>query len=376
MKILHSTGMQCPTKFGSYEHWLVELAKQVKMQGHTLAISYTKSIEEVEGYTKALKENAAQLVMLDTDEAIMHFCKENKIDIVHFHFDLFAHSGLYFSLWRQGIKLYGSLHCECGYLLDNMWKKSVISFVRIWGHRLKTYARSYFFHKYFACADAIKTQYEQFYFWKKKKVQCLYLGIPHLDNLIQQKDGEKKALTITCIAFHSPIKGIDVLLRALRILKDRGKSFLLYQIGGGSTELKGEDSKNLFILCKQLGLEKNVKWVGITNNVVEYLNKTDIYCQPSRTEAICLSIAEAMEMGLPVVATRVGGVSELVRDGETGFLVERESPQELANKLELLMQDKQRRETMGRNAKKHLQDICFYQEESVERLLLIYNSSY
>ena len=71
--------------------------------------------------------------------------------------------------------------------------------------------------------------------------------------------------------------------------------------------------------------------------------------QPSRADNLPLSILEAMAAGLPVVGTRVGGIPELVVDGETGVVVEPESPRALADALEQLAGDPDRARKLGRN---------------------------
>jgi glycosyltransferase involved in cell wall biosynthesis len=227
-----------------------------------------------------------------------------------------------------------------------------------------------YFERIFPCSMTIKRQYERFYFLPKEKLQCLYLGIPKPRQ--SQPKTPNAIPVITCTAFHSPIKGVDVLLNALKILKHRQLRFRCFQIGGGSSELDGQDTAQLKELCTSLGLDDVVTWVGITNHVDHYLHQTDIYCQPSRTEAICLSIAEAMACEIPVVASNVGGIPELVEDGTTGFLVEPDDPVALANQLELLIREEPLRTSMGRKSKERIDEIAFYQEKSAEQLVEMY----
>ncbi len=85
----------------------------------------------------------------------------------------------------------------------------------------------------------------------------------------------------------------------------------------------------------------------MASDVTDILNGADIYCQPSRSEGLGLAILEAMAVGLPVVASRVGGIPEAVLNGQTGILVAKESPTELADALEALASDAALRKSMG-----------------------------
>ena len=78
--------------------------------------------------------------------------------------------------------------------------------------------------------------------------------------------------------------------------------------------------------------------------------------QPSRADNLPLAILEAMAAGLPVIGTRVGGIPELVLDGETGLLVEPERPQELADALDSLAKSRERRLELGRRGRERVQE--------------------
>ena len=73
-----------------------------------------------------------------------------------------------------------------------------------------------------------------------------------------------------------------------------------------------------------------VRFRGCVDDVNSELASFDIFVQPSRSEGLPLSVLEAMAMGLPIIATSVGGIPEAIRSGENGLLIPSESPQELA----------------------------------------------
>lgn len=111
-------------------------------------------------------------------------------------------------------------------------------------------------------------------------------------------------------------KGLDVFLMAWgEILKVFPESRLTI-IG------KGQEEAGLKGLAKELGLEDTVFFLGAVENVPSYLRDADLFVLPSYQEGMPNALLEAMACGLPVVATRIGGVVDVVKDGENGLLVE------------------------------------------------------
>ena len=108
-------------------------------------------------------------------------------------------------------------------------------------------------------------------------------------------------------------------------------------------------------------LEKydNFKWLGplqYPDKVREYLTEIDVYALVSGIDMSPLTLQEAQLMKKPVVATNIGGIPELMKDGETGFLVEKGNSEEWIEKLSILIDDKQKRENMGNNGRKFVEE--------------------
>lgn len=370
MNILHITGMPFPTKYGSFEQWLAEICRQAGAVGHRVYIAYSQRADDVALYNEKIAEYGGRLVVLPDDAEIEAFCSSEQIGIVHLHFCFSGHKPLYRTLHKNRVRLFVHYHGENGYYTNRDWCSNLYTWIRISGHRIKMRYTARFFEQFLGCSKIVADQHKAFYHLPDGKVSVHYLGIQRDGNTERQV--EHSIPTITCTAFHSPVKGVDVLLEALALLKERGVPFRLIQIGGGSSELDGEDTEVLKKQCDRLGLTEQVHWMGVINNVRDYLRKTDIYCQPSRSEALPLSIAEAMQYGLPVIASNVGGVSELVHDGENGYLVKAEDAGALADKLQLLLESKEKRESMGAMSKTILDRIDFYQDKSVSKLLKLY----
>ena len=102
------------------------------------------------------------------------------------------------------------------------------------------------------------------------------------------------------------------------------------------------------------GLEKNISFLGDRNDVPRILAGLDAAALSSLSEGISLTILEAMSCGLPVVATAVGGNSEIIKNGQNGFLVDTDNTAELADKLSLLGNNPELRAQMGRDARDNI----------------------
>ena len=108
-------------------------------------------------------------------------------------------------------------------------------------------------------------------------------------------------------------------------------------------------------------LEKydNFKWLGnlqYPDKVREYFTEIDIYALVSGIDMSPLTLQEAQLMKKPVIATNVGGIPELMKDNETGFLVEKGNSEELIKKISLLINDKEKRKEMGENGRKFVEE--------------------
>ena len=133
------------------------------------------------------------------------------------------------------------------------------------------------------------------------------------------------------------VKGYDVLLRALARLP--GVRAVVVGEGGARTALEA--------LARELGVADRVELPGWSDAPAAALPGFDVFCLPSRSEGFPLSIAEAMLAALPVVATRVGSVAELVAGGRTGLLVERDDVDGLVAALAQLRDDPALRARLG-----------------------------
>ncbi|MGB9802180.1 MAG: glycosyltransferase [Desulfofundulus sp.] len=105
---------------------------------------------------------------------------------------------------------------------------------------------------------------------------------------------------------------------------------------------------------RALGLEGRLFFTGERRDIPQILSLMDVFVLPSTTEGLPLTILEAMAAGKPVIASRVGGLPEVVVDGETGFLVPPGDPQALARALAQLLVNRQKAEEMGQKGKQRV----------------------
>jgi glycosyltransferase involved in cell wall biosynthesis len=148
-----------------------------------------------------------------------------------------------------------------------------------------------------------------------------------------------------------PLKGHPVLLEALEIAAQRGVPFRALLVGDGPERAALEER------ARSLGLEARVAFTGARHDVPDLLGASDLAALVSHQEALPNALIEAHASGLPVVATSVGSVPEIVVEGETGHLVPPGNAGALADRLAELLADPGRRRLMGRNARRRAETV-------------------
>ncbi len=136
------------------------------------------------------------------------------------------------------------------------------------------------------------------------------------------------------------IKGFDILLHAwAKFIKHHGAKLVICGTG--------EERKHLKDLVEELGVSALVEFRGYVDDARRELLNFDIFVMPSRSENLPYALLEAGVAGLPVIASRVGGIPEIIESGINGILVEKENVEALFSSLMLLAGDKELRERLG-----------------------------
>lgn len=146
-------------------------------------------------------------------------------------------------------------------------------------------------------------------------------------------------------------KGIDDALTAAGLLYKRGAPFRLTLAG---PEGSAGDAATLTQRIESLGLSRSVAYVGSVEGQAKtrLLESADAYLMPSHHEGLPISVLEALAHGLPIVATSVGAIPEVIEDGVCGKLVAPRSPSQLADAMASLVNNPKLRESMGEAARR------------------------
>lgn len=153
-------------------------------------------------------------------------------------------------------------------------------------------------------------------------------------------------LIVICVAELHERKGQKYLIEAIPEVVSEFPNVKFVFVGDGPARA------NLEELVSRLKLEHHVTFTGQQKNISKLLKSSDIFCLPSRREAFGMVNLEAMLAGLPVIASRVGGIPDIVVDGKTGILVEPENPQALTKALKNLIKNPEKRTAMTLSGQK------------------------
>ena len=185
-----------------------------------------------------------------------------------------------------------------------------------------------------------------------KKIRIINSAVDFkgMSDHIQRKNSDfKHALDDNYVRYVGVIANLDkikchrVLLRSIpQILRKETRIKFLF---AG----EGKERKRLAQMARKLNIEDNVVFLGFLEHIAEIISMCELIVLPSLLESRPLVLMEAMALGKPVVATRVGGIPEIVENGKTGLLVSPKSSTKLANAILLLLQNKELIVKMGQN---------------------------
>jgi glycosyltransferase involved in cell wall biosynthesis len=182
------------------------------------------------------------------------------------------------------------------------------------------------------------------------KIRLIHSGIDVGRFAYDGNATEWRTATIGTLAVLEPRKGHVFLLQAVARLKAHGLRLrcLLAGVGGERKHLEG--------LTRQLGLDSEVEFLGFVDDAPVFLAGINIFVHPSLHEGLGVAVLEAMASGKPVVATRVGGLSDVIIDGRTGLLVAPADSAALSEAIAALIADPSRARAMGQAAAAHARE--------------------
>jgi glycosyltransferase involved in cell wall biosynthesis len=353
------------TKYGGIERFNIELSRQLKSKGYHSVFVY-EEYPYVQQFVDDLLSTGAELIVISSHLNKIKFCQNiwnlyRKYDFctIHAHFTKARFYALPLAA-LYGIKnrLY-TIHSTMEPLRE-----------------IKLHTRFWYWWMNKVCrVVAVSKQIEQEAKrnWSKAIIKAIYLGID--PNFVDRKvvrnefDICDDTIVVTTIANFNNVKGLDILCRAVKYLADNHKmnNVIVYVVGQPINEIQ-----ELKTLIEQMSITQYIKMEGIKNNIPMYLAASDIYIQASRHEGLPLALMEATAVGLPIVASNVGGIPEVAQENRNAILFPSENALKLAIALEKMINDSKLRNEYGK------QSINVYKEsfclkQNISKLIEYYN---
>lgn len=344
MRILYLTNHLEPGGISSY---LLNLARGLKELGCKITIAsrggrLMKDFNSlgIELKTLPLKtKSEISLGCFISYLSLSQFLKREKIDLIHANTRI---SQVLASLLNRKFKIpyLVTIH---GYFKAK-WNRKLFP---CWGSKI------------IAISNFVKKSLIQEFSLNEKEIELIYNGIdkdfPLNDNisLRAKYNISSQTVVIASIARFSQIKGYQYLIPAFSILIKEGKDLILILAGSGREE---KAIKNM--IAKYEVREKTIILTDLVN-AKQILSLVDIFVLPSLQEGLGISILEAMAAGKAIVATSVGGIPELIIDGENGLLVPAADIESLTNAIRHLIDNKEQRLFLGFQAQKSVEKFDY-----------------
>jgi glycosyltransferase involved in cell wall biosynthesis len=181
-----------------------------------------------------------------------------------------------------------------------------------------------------------------------------------------RKTGTKNILFVGSLR---PVKGVQYLINSMKKIHEELPDARLILVGDG------EEREHLEALSIQLGLQKYVEFIGIVSHekVKTFMQQADVFVLPSLSEGFPNVILEAMACGLPIIASHVGGIPDIITNDTNGYLVEVKDTNDMANKILLLLSDDALRKKISDNNRNLVKKYTW--ENVILKLEKIYASS-
>lgn len=277
---------------------------------------------------------------------LLNLFKENEYNIVHAHLFPSGYYAAIASLFSKSVKLIYTEHNVFNRRRKYKFIRPIERFI---------YKR---FNVIIAVGNIVRAELIKWLPSINNKV----ITIPNAIPIEYCSETANKDIDILFVGRLEKVKGVDILLKAVKKLNGNYKTVI---VGDGS------ERKNLECLANELELNDNVSFTGIRYDVIDFMCRAKVFVLPSRWEGIPLTLLEAMSLGLPVIATKVGGNTELINSNENGVLVEPDNIREFVDNIKLLMGNTFLRDQLGDKAKKKLAEK-FSIDAHVDKLINIY----
>ena len=231
-------------------------------------------------------------------------------------------------------------------------------------------------------SNAVKEDVTKFYGLDPARIRVVYNGVDSElfspgqgAQLPAQMKGLEGKRIILFVGHFGLRKGIFFVIRAMKKVREEFPDAHLVCIGGTPAWLGQKDYRQMLQSeAQRNGVEEGVTLLDAVKNIelVEFYRHSEVFVLPTYYEAFPKVVVEAMACGMPVVATRTGGIPELVAEGQTGFLVPFGSPGTIAERLILLLEDEGLRAAMGKRGREAVESR-FTWHAVAERVRKVYD---
>lgn len=348
---------------GGISSYVISLAKSLKQKHHNIIVASSGGI--LQGL---LKENNIEFVNLDLNtkselspkilfalKKLSPIVKAKDIQIIHAQTRVTS----IIAFWLAKLNHIPYLMTCHGFFKPHFFRRTF----PFWGKKV------------IAISDAVYAHLINDFKLRKENIELIYNGLEIKKN-IQQSQAEKEAFKtkfglnskpiVGCVARLSEVKGHKFLIQAFKIVLTEFPSLQLLLVG------EGKIKRELSALAKDLAIEKNVIFIPNVVDTSLVLSIMEIFVMPSLQEGLGLAIMEAMAQALPIVATNVGGIRDLIKDNQTGILVSPRDSQGLAYAIITLLKDKPKAQALGKAAQDFIQRE-FSLEKMVDKTEALYN---
>jgi len=203
---------------------------------------------------------------------------------------------------------------------------------------------------------------------RKNYLYQIYSGVQIENNYLRKNNIPKDKIIIMFGGNLVSTKGCDILLMAYKNILRKHQNLFLNIAGGGVLQ------KALELLALKLQVDKNLKFWGFVKHdkMLQLMSECDIFVLPSWDEALGIVYLEAMSLRKPVIGTSGEGISDIIINGENGLLVKAKDVDDLTEKLELLISDKNLREELGKRGFQTVRNLTW--ENNAIKTLEVYKS--
>ncbi len=215
-----------------------------------------------------------------------------------------------------------------------------------------------------ALSELIRNTIVEEYGLKNEQIPTIFNGINLSKCLPKENYSVSGSFKILHIGRFSEQKNHMGLVQGYKLFCEKYPNSELWLIGDG--EKRKEIEEYIQNECPEL----NVKFFGLQSNVYGYLNEADTFILPSNYEGIPITLIEAMGTGLPIIASDVGGVSDMIDEGKEGLLIQ-PTQKDIANSLLMVANSESLRKNLGKNARQ--KSVLFSANKMAEEYIRVYS---